>query len=66
MLFQLAGVYGVHEPHFWTLCSNVFVGAIKLEVAKAADAKYIVSHTQSIFASAGVKQMVVQLDYAPM
>lgn len=65
-VMQLAGVYGVHEPHFWTLCSNVFVGSLKLEVAKAADAKYIVSHTHSIFASVGVKQLFVQLDHAPM
>ncbi|KAL1460656.1 hypothetical protein WDU94_012618 [Cyamophila willieti] len=65
-VMQLAGVYSIQEPHFWTLCSNVFVGAIKLEVAKAADSKYIVSHTHSIFAHVGVKQMVVQLDYAAM
>lgn len=63
---QLAGVYSIQEPHFWTLCSDVYVGAIKLEVAKNADPKYIVSHTQLIFAGVGVRQLYVQLDYAHM
>ncbi|XP_066991350.1 zinc transporter 7-A [Anabrus simplex] len=65
-VMQLAGVYSVQEPHFWTLCSDVYVGALKLEVSKAADPKYIVSHTHMIFAAVGVKQLYVQLDYAPM
>jgi zinc transporter 5/7 len=65
-VMQLAGVYSVQEPHFWTLCSDVYVGALKLEVSKAADPKYIVTHTHSIFAAIGVKQLYVQLDYANM
>lgn len=63
---SLAGVYSVQEPHFWTLCSEVYVGAIKLEVSKNVDPKYVVSHTQMIFASVGVRQIYVQLDYTPM
>lgn len=63
---QLAGVYSVQEPHFWTLCSDVYVGAIKLEVSKSADPKYIVGHTHMIFADVGVRQLYVQLDFAPM
>ncbi|CAH1116918.1 unnamed protein product [Phaedon cochleariae] len=63
---SLAGVYSVQEPHFWTLCSDVYVGAIKLEVSKTVDPKYVVSHTQMIFASVGVRQLYVQLDYTPM
>lgn len=59
----LAGVYTVQEPHFWTLCSDVYVGAIKLEVSKNVDAKYVVTHTRMIFESVGVKQIYVQLDY---
>lgn len=62
----LAGVYSVQEPHFWTLCSDVYVGALKLEVSKSVDPKYVVSHTQMIFAAAGVRQIYVQLDYTPM
>ncbi|BES90248.1 zinc transporter [Nesidiocoris tenuis] len=65
-VMQLAGVYSIQEPHFWTLCSDTYVGAMKLEVSKAADPKYIVSHTQMIFAAAGVKQLYVQLDFAAM
>lgn len=65
-VISLAGVYSVQEPHFWTLCSNVYVGAIKLEVSKNVDPKYVVQHAQMIFASVGVKQIYVQLDYTPM
>uniref|UniRef100_A0A0K8SPA6 Cation efflux protein transmembrane domain-containing protein n=1 Tax=Lygus hesperus TaxID=30085 RepID=A0A0K8SPA6_LYGHE len=65
-VMQLAGVYSIQEPHFWTLCSEDYVGALKLEVSKAADPKYIVSHTHMIFASAGVRQLYVQLDFAAM
>ena len=46
---QLEGVYSVHEPHFWTLCSDVYCGALKLEVGKGADHKYIQSSTHNIF-----------------
>ncbi|XP_015588464.1 zinc transporter 7 [Cephus cinctus] len=63
---QLAGVYSVQEPHFWTLCSDIYVGCMKLEVARTVDPKYVVAHTQMIFQAAGVRQLTVQLDYAPM
>lgn len=62
-VMQLEGVQGVQETHFWTLCSNHFIGALKLEVSSNADQKYIVSHTQMIFRSVGVTQVYVQLDY---
>lgn len=65
-VISLAGVYSVQEPHFWTLCSDVYVGALKLEVSKTVDPKYVVTHTQMIFAAAGVRQLYVQLDYTPM
>lgn len=59
---QLEGVYSVQEPHFWTLCSDVYIGAIKLEVAASADTKYILSQTHNIFTAAGVRQLYVQID----
>lgn len=59
----LAGVYAVQEPHFWTLCSDVNVGAIKLEVSKSVDPKYVQTHTRMIFEAVGVKQIYIQLDY---
>uniref|UniRef100_A0A1B6DKQ5 Cation efflux protein transmembrane domain-containing protein n=1 Tax=Clastoptera arizonana TaxID=38151 RepID=A0A1B6DKQ5_9HEMI len=65
-VMQLAGVYSIQEPHFWTLCSDVYVGALKLEVSRAADPKYVTSHTHMIFAAAGVRQLYVQLDFSPM
>lgn len=63
-VMQLEGVYSVQEPHFWTLCSNVFIGTVKLEVAPKADARYIVSHTHNIFTQVGVRQLYVQIDFA--
>lgn len=46
---QLEGVYSVQEPHFWTLCSEVYIGTIKLETAMNADTRYILSQTHNIF-----------------
>uniref|UniRef100_T1JBC1 Cation efflux protein transmembrane domain-containing protein n=1 Tax=Strigamia maritima TaxID=126957 RepID=T1JBC1_STRMM len=65
-VMQLEGVYSVQEPHFWTLCSDVFIGTIKLEVTPDADSKYITSHTHNIFTQIGVRQLYVQIDYAAM
>ena len=62
---QLAGVYSVQEPHFWTLCSDIYVGCLKLEVARTVDPRYVVAHTQLIFQGAGVKHLTIQLDYSP-
>ncbi|XP_063404244.1 zinc transporter 7-like [Mytilus trossulus] len=63
---QIDGVYSVQDPHFWTLCSEVYVGTIKVEVEAKADTRYIQSATHSIFAQIGVKQLYVQIDYAAM
>lgn len=59
----LAGVYSVQEPHFWTLCSDVHIGALKLEVSKNVDPKYVTTHTRMIFEAIGIKQITIQLDY---
>ncbi|XP_034950434.1 zinc transporter 7 [Chelonus insularis] len=65
-VIQLTGVYGIQETHFWTLCSDVYVGTVKLEVARTADPKYVVAHTEMIFQTIGVKYLTIQLDYASM
>ncbi|XP_078656901.1 zinc transporter 7-B-like [Branchiostoma floridae x Branchiostoma belcheri] len=62
----LEGVYSVHEPHFWTLCSDVYIGTVKVEVSPEADAKYILSATHNIFTQVGVRQLYVQIDRAEM
>lgn len=59
----LAGVFSVQDPHFWTLCSDVYIGAIKLEVSKNIDSKYVLKHTKMIFESVGIRQVHIQLDY---
>ncbi|XP_018582314.2 zinc transporter 7 [Scleropages formosus] len=63
---QLQGVYNLQEPHFWTLCTDVYVGTIKLLVAPDADGRWILSQTHNIFTQAGVRQLYVQIDVAAM
>ena len=59
---QLQGVYGIHA-NFWTLCSNSYIGNVKLEVSNNVDAKYVIERTQKIFMDVGVQELFVQLDY---
>nr|XP_020037627.1 zinc transporter 7 isoform X4 [Castor canadensis] len=63
---QLQGVYSLQEQHFWTLCSDVYVGTLKVLVAPDADARWILSQTHNIFTQAGVRQLYVQIDFAAM
>nr|XP_056700405.1 zinc transporter 7 [Euleptes europaea] len=63
---QLQGVYSLHDPHFWTLCTDVYIGTLKLFVAPDADAKWILSQTHNIFTQAGIRQLYVQIEYAAM
>uniref|UniRef100_A0A8C6KZA6 Zinc transporter n=1 Tax=Nothobranchius furzeri TaxID=105023 RepID=A0A8C6KZA6_NOTFU len=46
---QLQGVYNLQEPHFWTLCTDVYIGTLKLLVAPDADTRWILSQTHNIF-----------------
>lgn len=46
---QLQGVYNLQEPHFWTLCTDVYIGTLKLLVAPDADSRWILSQTHNIF-----------------
>ncbi|XP_056893794.1 zinc transporter 7 isoform X2 [Takifugu flavidus] len=63
---QLQGVYNLQEPHFWTLCSDVYIGTLKLLVAPDADTRWILSQTHNIFTQAGVRQLYVQMETAAM
>ena len=54
---------GVQETRFWTLCSDYYVGGLKLEVSGDADPQYVVAHAHTIFRAVGVAQLYVQLDY---
>jgi len=59
----LQGVVGVQETNFWTLCTNQYVGGVKLEVRHDADPKYVTTYAQLMFREAGVNQVYIQLDY---
>ncbi|XP_063962354.1 zinc transporter 7-like [Lytechinus pictus] len=61
---NLEGVYSIQDKHFWTLCTDVYVGTMKLEVGPNADIKYIITQTHNIFSQAGVRQLYVQTDYS--
>ncbi|KAM4574587.1 zinc transporter 7 isoform 4-T4 [Fundulus diaphanus] len=63
---QLQGVYNLQEPHFWTLCTDVYIGTLKLLVAPDADTRWILSQTHNIFTQVGVRQLYVQVDTAAM
>lgn len=63
---QLQGVYNLQEPHFWTLCTDVYIGTLKLLVAPDADTRWILSQTHHIFTQAGVRQLYVQIEAAAM
>ncbi|XP_071328980.1 zinc transporter 7 isoform X1 [Trachinotus anak] len=63
---QLQGVYNLQEPHFWTLCTDVYIGTLKLLVAPDTDTRWILSQTHHIFTQAGVRQLYVQIDVAAM
>uniref|UniRef100_A0A8C6Z4X7 Zinc transporter n=1 Tax=Nothoprocta perdicaria TaxID=30464 RepID=A0A8C6Z4X7_NOTPE len=39
----------LHDPHFWTLCTDVYIGTLKLLIAPDADARWILSQTHNIF-----------------
>ena len=65
-VMQLEGVYRIHEPHFWTLCSDVYVGTIKLQIAPNANPSYIQSQAHNIYAQVGVRQLYVQIDFSAM
>uniref|UniRef100_A0A3Q3A016 Zinc transporter n=1 Tax=Kryptolebias marmoratus TaxID=37003 RepID=A0A3Q3A016_KRYMA len=46
---QLQGVYNLQDLHFWTLCTDVYIGTLKLLVAPDADTRWILSQTHNIF-----------------
>lgn len=60
---QLQGVVNIQDSHFWTLCSDKYIGALKIEIQPMADHRAIVSQTHQIFRNAGVQNLHVQIDY---
>lgn len=61
---SLNGVLGVHEPHFWTLNSDNFIGCLKLEAAQGADYKYILNSTKNLLNQLGIERVHIQIDSA--
>uniref|UniRef100_A0AAZ3RE44 Zinc transporter n=1 Tax=Oncorhynchus tshawytscha TaxID=74940 RepID=A0AAZ3RE44_ONCTS len=63
-LQQLQGVYNLQEPHFWTLCTDVYIGTVKLLIAPDADSKWILSQTHNIFTQVGEEPILLNKDVA--
>jgi len=59
---QIEGVYSLQDPHFWTLCSNHFVGTVRVLISPSADPSIILGQTHSIFNQLGVQQLYVQIE----
>ncbi|KAF3834588.1 hypothetical protein F7725_027146 [Dissostichus mawsoni] len=62
---QLQGVYNLQDPHFWTLCTDIYIGTLKLLVAPDADTRWILSQTHNIFTQAGVRSCTFRLRRPP-
>ena len=63
---SLEGVHSIHEPHFWTLCSDNHVGTIGVEISRSADYVYVQNAVRTILTQAGVKQVCIEIHYANM
>lgn len=63
---EIDGVLSVQEPHFWTLCTNSYVGTLKVEINSRVDPRYVLSQAHNIFNQIGVKSLYVQFDYVTM
>lgn len=58
----LNGVLSVHETHFWTLNSDIYVGCLKLEVGHGANYRYIQSNAKNLLNQIGVDRVHIQID----
>ncbi|XP_065906104.1 zinc transporter 7-like [Dysidea avara] len=61
---DLEGVVSVHDPHFWTLCSNMHYGSVVIETEEGANSQKILSAARSIFTQVGIKQVTIEIHIA--
>ncbi|XP_065184223.1 zinc transporter 7-like [Sycon ciliatum] len=60
---QIEGVVGVKDPHFWTLCSNVYIGSMRLILVPNVDDVFrVTEQARAIFTQVGVRQLIIQVD----
>lgn len=59
---NLDGVLSVHEPHFWTLNSDIYIGCLKLEVSQVVDHRHVLSHAKNLLNQIGVDKVHIQID----
>lgn len=54
----------IHDSHFWTLCTNSYMGTLRLEVIGQANAPRLVAMTRSILQQVGVAQVTIEVTLA--
>ena len=47
-LYELDGVLQVQDAHFWTLCSNVHLGSLRLETLSTVDSRLLLAQAKAI------------------
>lgn len=61
----LDGVLSIQEPHFWALCTDKYIGSLRVEVRRNVDYNYIQSMIRGIFAGIEVKQVYIEIHFSP-
>ncbi|RDD40208.1 Zinc transporter 7 [Trichoplax sp. H2] len=62
-VLSVEGILSYHEPHFWTLCSNVTVGTLRVVIDPNANYSMVLNEVRHIFTRVGVQQLTVQIEY---
>ncbi|KAJ3034398.1 hypothetical protein HDV00_005054 [Rhizophlyctis rosea] len=62
MVLSIPGVIGMSHPHFWELCSNHYVGTVKVQVAEGANEQEVRFKVANVFREVGVRDVTVQVE----
>lgn len=60
-MYDLDGVIQVQDAHFWTLCSGVYLGSLRLEVIPETDTRRVLTAARSILLQVGTFTVVSSL-----
>ena len=63
-IYEQDEVLQIHDPHFWTLCSGTYIGALRLEVINQSDASRLVAMAKSILSQVGVSKVTIEVTHA--
>lgn len=63
-IYEQDEVLQIHDPHFWTLCSGTYIGALRLEVINQSDSSRLVAMARSILSQVGVSKVTIEVTHA--